>query len=188
MTTAPPRAEAPPISAGIAAARPSFEAVFAECGGFVWRTLRRLGVRESDVDDVFQEVFLVIHRRLPTFEGRSTVRTWVYAICVRTASDYRRRPHLKRERALDETVEHAVPAPQDTELDKRHALAWLDRVLDDLDEDKRAVFVLFEIEQLPMNEVARAAGCPLHTAYGRLYAARRHVEAAAKREQAKRKR
>jgi RNA polymerase sigma-70 factor (ECF subfamily) len=86
---------------------------------------------------------------------------------------------------MEEPPESSVPATQDADVDRRRALAWLDRVLDELDGDKRAVFVLFEIEQVPMADVAAAAGCPLQTAYARLYAARKHVEAAARREQAR---
>jgi RNA polymerase sigma-70 factor (ECF subfamily) len=182
--------EAAALEESSAAARPralrSFEEVFAECSPFAWRALQGLGVREADLDDVCQEVFLVVHRRLASFDGQCAMRTWIYGICLRVASDYRRRPHHARERTLDEAPERVVPAEQDTELDRRRALAWLDRVLDTLDDQKRAVFVLFEIEQVPMTEVAAAVGCPVPTAYARLYAARKHVEAAARREQAKR--
>jgi RNA polymerase sigma-70 factor (ECF subfamily) len=171
---------------GLAVARPSFDEVVAQCAPFVWRALRRLGVREADVDDVWQEVFLVVHRRLPAFQGQSSVRTWVYGICLRVASEYRRSPHLAREETVEETPDRPIPAEQDAELDRRRALAWLDEVLDGLDDPKRAVFVLFEIEQVPMTEVAAAVGCPVQTAYARLYAARRHIEAAARREQARR--
>ena len=71
--------------------------LFAEHVHYVFRALRRLGVDESDVEDVCQEVFLVVDRRLPEFEGRSSLRTWIYAICLRCASRYRKRPHLRRE-------------------------------------------------------------------------------------------
>jgi len=165
---------------------PSFDEVFASCAPFVWRALARLGVREADVEDVAQEVFLVVHRRLGTFQGQCAVRTWVYGIALRVASDYRRRPHQRREQLVDETPDGAVPGDQDVAIDRRRDLLWLDRVLDALDDDKRAVFVLFEIEQVPMTEIAAAAGCALPTAYARLYAARKHVEAAARREQARR--
>jgi RNA polymerase sigma-70 factor (ECF subfamily) len=147
----------------------------------VWRALRRLGVREADVEDVCQEVFVVVHRRLGDFEARSSVRTWIYGIAVRTASDYRRRASNVRE------VVTATP-PDELSRDDPHdalsveqARAVLDRLLDQLDEDKRAVFVLYEIEELPMNEVARAVGCPLQTAYSRLHAARSKIEDATRR-------
>jgi RNA polymerase sigma-70 factor, ECF subfamily len=156
---------------------PGFASVFEELAPFVWRALRRLGVADADVDDVCQEVFLVVHRRLDSFEARSSLRTWIYGICLRAASEYRRRPHHRREEATSSPPEPIVAARQDEELDRRRALAALDAALDTLDDEKRAVFVLFEIEQVPMQEVAEAAGCPLQTAYSRLHAARRKVEA-----------
>jgi len=183
VTSATSVVEAPTRPPGVAGV--TFDQVFAECAPFAWRALRRLGVREADVEDVCHEVFLVVHRRLGTFEAQSSVRTWVYGICLRVASDYRRRPHRARERTLEEAPERSLPAEQHAEMERRQALAWLDGVLDGLDEAKRAVFVLYEIEQVPMADVATAAGCPVQTAYARLYAARKHVEAAARREQAR---
>ena len=166
--------------------RPTFEAVFAECAPFVWRVVAPLGVRDADLEDVCQEVFLIVHRRLGTFEGQSSVRTWVCGICFRVASDYRRRAQHRRERPLANVPEGSMPATQDETIERRRALLWLDGVLDTLDDDKRAAFVLFEIEEMPMTDVAEALGCPLPTAYARLYAARKQIEAAARREQAKR--
>jgi RNA polymerase sigma-70 factor (ECF subfamily) len=166
--------------------RPTFEAVFAECAPFVWRVVAPLGVREADLEDVCQEVFLVVHRRLGTFAGQSSVRTWVCGICFRVASEYRRRASNRREQPVAELPERAIPALQIEAIDHQRALLWLDGVLDTLDDDKRAAFVLFEIEEMPMTDVAEALGCPLPTAYARLYAARKHIEAAARREQAKR--
>jgi RNA polymerase sigma-70 factor (ECF subfamily) len=77
--------------------------------------------------------------------------------------------------------EVATDPPQVVELERRHGFAVVDEVLDGLDEDKRAVFTLYEIEELPMKEVAEALGCPLQTAYARLYAARRQFEASLRR-------
>lgn len=150
--------------------------VFREHAPFVWRVVRRLGVAESDTADVCQEVFVVIHRRLPEFEGRSSIRTWVYGICVRTVADHRRRIARRRETVTDAVPEATTEPRQDVALSMREARARLDRVLDELDDDKRAVFVLYEIEELTMADVASAVGCPLQTAYSRLHAARAHVE------------
>jgi RNA polymerase sigma-70 factor (ECF subfamily) len=160
---------------------PSFEAIFDEHARFVWRALRRLGVDEADVEDVCQEAFLIAHRRLPSFEGRSSIRTWIYGICVRVAADYRKRPHRRREVVVEAPPDQAMAAPQMAALEEHRARALLDRALDGLDADKRAVFVLFELEDLSMNEVAETVGCPLQTAYARLYAARKQVEAALRR-------
>jgi RNA polymerase sigma-70 factor (ECF subfamily) len=159
----------------------TFEQVFTGNAPFVWRALKRLGVREADVEDVCQEVFLVVHRQLPGFEARSSIRTWLYGICLRAASSYRRRPHRTREEIASTPPEESIPAPQDDDLERKRALARLDVALDELDDDKRAVFVLYELEQLSMAEIAEATGCPVQTAYSRLHAARRLVQASLER-------
>ena len=110
---------------------------------------------------------------------RSTIRTWLYGIALRCASDYRRRAHVVREvSGALEAYEPTVGADQPQVVAHRQARALLDRIIDELDDDKRAVFVLFELEELTMAEVAEVVGCPLQTAYSRLYAARSAVEAA----------
>jgi RNA polymerase sigma-70 factor (ECF subfamily) len=146
---------------------PTLDDLFERYAAFVWRTVRHLGVRPADVPDVVQEVFLVVHRQLPGFEGRSTVRTWLYGICLRVASQHRRRAWVRRE----------VPgAPAETGSDEpattSDARLTLESMLDEIDDDKRAIVVLYEIEQLPMKEVAEIVGCPVQTAYSRLHAAR----------------
>jgi RNA polymerase sigma-70 factor (ECF subfamily) len=156
-------------------ALPAFDQVFREHAPFVWRALQGLGVREADLEDVCQEVFLVVHRKLARFQGRSSMRTWIYGIGLLAASEYRRRPHLRRELA-EEPPEQSMPAQQHEELERRRTLARLDAALGRLDEDKRAVFVLYELEELSMSEVAEAVGCPLQTAYSRLHAARKLIE------------
>jgi RNA polymerase sigma-70 factor (ECF subfamily) len=135
-------------------------------------------VREADVEDVCQEVFVVVHRKLADFEGRSSLRTWIYGICARTASDYRKSARVRHEIVTDTPPEATSDAKQHDVIVLREARAKLDRILDQLDDDKRAVFVLYEIEELSMNEVAEALGCPLQTAYSRLHAARKIVEGA----------
>ncbi|MEW5742988.1 MAG: sigma-70 family RNA polymerase sigma factor [Myxococcota bacterium] len=156
---------------------PSFAAVYEAHASLVWRSLRRLGVREADVPDVAQEVFVVIHRRLGDFTGGAALKTWVYGICLKVASDYRKRAHVRRERLVDESPERANSGETAVrEIAQRQARTLLDRMLDQLDEDKRTVFVLFELEQVSMHEVAAAVGVPLQTAYARLYAARKIME------------
>jgi RNA polymerase sigma-70 factor (ECF subfamily) len=162
--------------------RPTFDEIWAECGPFVWRVLRRLGVDHADLEDVCQEVALVIFRRLETFDGQCAVRTWVYSIAIRVAWGYRRRAHRGREQVMDEMPSVPVPAEQDDVLERQRALAWLDRVLEKVDAPKRAVFVLHYVEELPMAEIAVIVGCPVQTGYARLRAAEKYVEAAARRE------
>jgi RNA polymerase sigma-70 factor (ECF subfamily) len=164
---------------------PSLTEIFRQYAPFAWRALRRLGVPEADVDDVCQEVFVVVHRKLGEFQGRSSLQTWIYGICARTASDYRRSGRVRREVVTDAPPDAAHEPAQHDVVALRQARATLDRILDQLDDDRRSVFVLYEIEELTMAEVAEALSCPLQTAYSRLHAARKIVESAvekAKRE------
>ena len=155
--------------------RPTLREVFDEYARFVWRTVRHLGVREADIEDVCQEVFLTVHRKLADFEGRSALRTWLYGICLRTASDYRRRAHVRREFAVEDPAPRAQAPEQHAEVERQQARQRLAAILEQLDDDKRAVFVLYEIEEMSMKEVAKIVDCPLQTAYSRLHAARARV-------------
>lgn len=149
---------------------PELDAIFREHARYVFRCLRHLGVADADVDDVCQEVFLTAHRKLPTFEGRSSVRTWLYGIALRVASDYRRSAYVRRERAVAEPELGGEPAKDaGPSVEARQALSAL---LATLDPDRRDVVVLYEIEGFTMKEVAELVGCPLQTAYSRLYSAR----------------
>lgn len=168
-----------------AAGLPSFSEIFQTYSAFVWRVLMRLGVARADVDDVAQEVFMSLHQSLPSFEGRCSLRTWVYGICQRRAVDYRRRAAFRPDLYAGEPIDRSADATQEHGLILLEARDRMVRVLDELDDDKRTVFVLFDIEGLAMEEVAEIIGCPLQTAYSRLYAARRKVEASLTRLRAK---
>lgn len=166
------------MTAAVAAPDLQCGTIFRDHAPYVWRVLRRLGVAPCDIEDVCQEVFIVVHRKLDTFEQRSSVRTWLHGICVRVASDYRRK-HRAAPPAGELVERDGEVAPVQVErLAEQEARSLLDALLDRLDENKRAVFVLYEIEQLTMQEVATALGCPVQTAYSRLHAARRDITAA----------
>jgi RNA polymerase sigma-70 factor (ECF subfamily) len=170
-----------------------FEDVYEAHVDFVWRMACRLGVRQQAAEDVVQEVFLAVHRRLAEFEGRSSVRTWLVGI-IRLVLLERRRS--MRHKALDN-----VPAPQASpDLDAiedvatggphehaahAEALRLLYELLDGLDEDKREVFVLVELEQMPVVEVAAALGVNVNTVYSRLRLAREKFSAALARHRAR---
>ena len=152
-----------------------FDNVFAESSPFVWRVLGRLGVGKPDLADVCQEVFLVVHRRLADYDGRVPVRAWIYGICIRQAADHRRRLRRRRELPGEALPQPSAPASQERELELGRARARLLEVLETLDAEKREVFALYELEELPMSEVSTILGCPLQTAYSRLHAARKAV-------------
>lgn len=162
-----------------------FEKIYLEYSAFILLVLRRLGVRHDDVEDACQEVFLVVHRRLDSFEGRSSVKTWLYAIAVRVASDHRRKKVHARSDVAVETIPQE-PKQLDT-VSEREARSIVYQILDGLEENERAVFVGYELEGLCMIEVAEAMNSPLQTAYSRLHAARRYFEASIARLRAKEK-
>lgn len=158
-------------------------AVFIDHAPFVIRVVRRLGVAPADVEDVAQEVFVVVHKKLDTYDGSCLVRTWLFGIARRVVSDYRRRAHIRLEVASGSAPVLSVEPGQAQELGKRELSALLDRALDELDESRRAVFVLYEMEGMPMSEVAASLGCPLFTAYSRLREARGRLKTFIERNQ-----
>jgi RNA polymerase sigma-70 factor, ECF subfamily len=149
--------------------------LFENYAAFIWRTLRYQWVAERDLDDVSQEVFLIVFRKLPIFDPQRSMRAWIYGICVRIARDYRNRAHTRHEVLVDDVSDEVGGATSDVASDTLAAQRRLQQMLERLDEDKRAVFVLHELEGLPMNEVAELVQCPVKTAYSRLAAARKQM-------------
>jgi RNA polymerase sigma-70 factor, ECF subfamily len=148
---------------------------------YVWRSLKHLGVHEADIEDVAHDVFMVVARKLDGFEERSTLKTWIYGICLRTAADYRGRAFRRREVVVSElpaAAERCAPAEQERELSSKRQRNRLVELLAGLSDEQREVFVLYEVEELAMREVAEVLSCPLQTAYSRLHAARRNLKEA----------
>jgi RNA polymerase sigma-70 factor (ECF subfamily) len=154
----------------------------AELGArFVPQTLRYLGVPDGALLDAAQDALVVALRRLGDFEGRSSLTTWLYGICIRVAHDYRRRNRSNRELLVEQMPEQISLAQQESAVEQGEWRRVLGALLDELDENQRAAFVLFEIQRLSMKEVADALGCPLQTAYFRHKSARERVLEAFKR-------
>jgi len=154
-----------------------FDAAYRETSALVLRALRRL-LSEEDVDDAFQDVYVVVARRLGDFEGRSLVSTWVYGIVLRVAADHRRsrRRRMRREDALA-----AEPPPEPVSSPESAARAAegrriLHRILEAMEDDLRDVFVLAEIEQVPGPEIATILELNPNTMHSRLRAARARFE------------
>jgi len=160
-----------------------FHALYERHFDFVWRTLRHLGVPEADLSDACQDVFIVVHRKFPSFEARGKVTTWLFQICLNRARDRRRRAHVRNEVLGDEALEHAVETADDPhrELERKDNLALFEAALASMDLDQRAAFILFEIEGMTGPEAATAMEVPLGTAYSRLRLARKAFVEAAER-------
>jgi RNA polymerase sigma-70 factor (ECF subfamily) len=148
---------------------------------FVWRSLRRMGLEEADADDATQEVFLVASRRFDDIEpGRE--RAFVFATALRVASTHRRRT-ARRAEVLDghaDRYQDEAPDPEQM-AHQVSARRLLDQVLDELSLEQRAVFVLFELEQLSAPAIAELLEVPLGTVASRLRRGRRAFCEAVKR-------
>src|SRR6478736_954662 len=168
------------------AAVPSFEALYQEHFAFVWRTLWRLGVWQASVADAAQDVFLVVYRRHADLLGSDVARSWVYGIVVRVARDYRRgqlRKGLPVGPDPDELGDpQATNAAQ--RLEQQEAVIVLNRLLDTLDDEKREVLVLVELEQMTVPEIAELLTVNPNTIYTRLRAARQDFARALARQRA----
>jgi RNA polymerase sigma-70 factor (ECF subfamily) len=160
-----------------------FEALYTAHVGFVWRCLRRLGVRESDLMDLTQKVFLTAFVKLPSFEGRSAITSWLFGICQRVASDYRRSAPIRREVSLEETQLERLGHEHDLvhASDAGHRVRIAEAVLAKLPEEQRLVFVLFELEELSGEQIAEMLGLPVGTVRSRLRLAREIFQREVKR-------
>jgi RNA polymerase sigma-70 factor (ECF subfamily) len=172
--------------------RLDFEKVYDEHFDFVWRTARRMGIPEASADDVVQDVFLVVHRRLEDYDGHTPARRWVLGIVVRVVADHRRRFWRKDARCVPPEVDRdgaemlpsPWPAPQE-ECEQAEALRLAMDLLEQLHPDKREVLWLAQVEQLSVPEIADCLGLNVNTVYARLRAARRDFNAVYARHRAR---
>ena len=174
--------------------RPTFAELYETYFTFVWRSARRLGTPEPNLDDVVQEIFMVAFRRQDEFEGRSSVKTWLYGIVFNVVRAHRRELAQKHPQALaaDRRVDpdvliDATEGPHE-QASKSEAARVVDCFLEGLDDDRRAVFVLAELEQLTAPEIAAVVGAPLNTVYSRLRLARLDFAKAVARHRAREQR
>ena len=183
-----PEARGPVQSMDEAVTALSLERVYAEHAPFVWRTVRRLGVPAASVEDAVQDVFVVVHRRLGEFEGRSSVRTWLFGIVLRVARDHR---PSKRQEPTDASALDALPGRDAGPLvlaERAQAARVLLGLLQELDDDKREAFILVDLEEMSVPEAAEALSANINTVYSRVRAARVDLSQALSRTRARLKR
>jgi RNA polymerase sigma-70 factor (ECF subfamily) len=158
-----------------------FRSLYRAHAGFVWRSLRRLGVHEDSIDDLTQEVFLIAFRDRSRFEQRSSFPTWLYGIAFNLSRHFARQAaRFPSEPVTEALCETTAASPQDA-LARSEAVRTLYAVLDTLGPTRRAIFVMAELEQMTAVEIAELTGMKLNTVYTRLRAARREFEAALER-------
>jgi RNA polymerase sigma-70 factor (ECF subfamily) len=161
-----------------AAAPPDFNAVYRDHFDLVWRTLRRYGVLEASLDDAVQDVFLVVYTRLASFEGRSSLRTWLLGIARRVARDHRPSSRASAEPETLEVLPDVEERSPAATLEATEGARLLERVLATLTPEKREAFILVELEQMTAQEAGQALGVNANTISSRLRAARSELEQA----------
>jgi RNA polymerase sigma-70 factor (ECF subfamily) len=152
--------------------RPSFPELFDEHARYVWSTLRRLGARSHELEDLTHDVFVQVLRHLHEYDPERPLRPWLFAFAFRVAAQDRRRVR-RRPEVITDTTELQDDAPTAVDLllaNERRELALA--ALDEIEINRRGVFILHELDGCPIPEVARSLGIPLATAYSRLRLAR----------------
>ena len=155
--------------------RHDFQTVYAEHFSYVCSALRRQGVHEQDVQDLAQQVFIVVHVKLPRFEYRAALRTWLFRICINAARDYRRAAPKRREVATEPAELNSLSGSRDDvheQSDARRRVGLAEGILNRLPKARREVFVLVELEQMSGSEAASTLGIALGTVRSRLRLAR----------------
>ena len=182
----------PPAVPCPTAERLDFDAIYDEYFAFAWRTARRMGVPESAAEDVVQNAFLILHRRLGDYDGHTPVRAWLLGIISRVAADARRTYLRKDARCVPHEADgdgaETAASPGATPLEQAEqaeALRLVVSLLDELDHDKREVLVLAQLEELSVPEIAQCLGLNVNTVYARLRAARQAFDAAHARHEAR---
>ena len=149
-----------------------FFEIFQNEYAYVINSLRRLGTHECDLEDVAHEVFLVVHRRLERYDSNRPLRPWLFGIAFRVASDFRRLAHHRREVVREDIEAPDGARPLDEQVFASQARRIVERALESLEPDRRAVFIMCDIDGLHVPEIASALEIPLNTAYSRLRLAR----------------
>jgi RNA polymerase sigma-70 factor (ECF subfamily) len=169
-----------------------FDALYEDHFGLVWRTARRLGVPTAAADDVVQDVFLVVHRRLGDYDGQTPPKRWLLGITTKVVADHRRTYWRKDSRVVPHEVDRdgvethvsLRPAPNE-EAEQSEALRLVSSLLDEIDADKREVLVLSQFEEMSAPEIAELLGLNVNTVSARLRAARQAFDAAYARHRAR---
>lgn len=158
-----------------------FSDLFEAEHSYVLHSLRRLGVAERDLEDVTHDVFVTVHRKLCDFDSSRPARPWLFAIGARVAADYRKRARLRYEQLGGQPdAPDPTPGPH-ASLERKQQQGLVIRALDAIDDTRRALFVMVEIDDVPVVDAAKALEIPLNTAYSRLRLGRSEFAAAVTR-------
>ena len=160
--------------------RSAWRLLYERHAALVYRFLSGLGIRDPEREDVCQDVFLAVYRSLPGVRGESQLSTWIYRITARTTGKLIQKRRLRNALATVMLMDPTTPPTDPSEETTRTLM--LDRMLDRLHPKKRLVLVLYELEGVPVEEIARIADCPINTVWSRLHHARLDLTKMAERE------
>jgi RNA polymerase sigma-70 factor (ECF subfamily) len=159
---------------------PSLRDIFETEYAYIRSTARRLGIRERELDDLVHDVFLAVHRKLAEFDVERPLKPWLFGITFRVVIGQKRRFAYSREQLSatepTETADKEPRADEQMEIEERRRMVH--EALLELDVDKRAVFIMHELEEVPISDVAGALEVPTNTAYSRLRLARKEFRVA----------
>jgi RNA polymerase sigma-70 factor, ECF subfamily len=168
------------------ASPPPFEQIFEAEVSYVGQSLLRLGVFERDVEDLTHDVFLVVYRHLADYDPGRPLRPWLFGIAVRVALGYKRRAgHRSEVLGVADDAEDVVPSAEE-QMEAHQARELVIAALREVDEQRRPVLIMHDIDECSMPEIAEALAIPLNTGYSRLRLARADLADAVKRLSAKR--
>lgn len=160
----------------------AFESIYREHARYVWGVVRRHGGRERDMEDLVHEVFVAFYRGRDRYDSERPIRPWLHGIAFRVLSDYRRRAGHSREIPVEdaETV-RSVPPDAIASLEAKERRSLVAQALERLPDDQRVVFVMHELNEHSIPEIAAGLGIPDNTCYSRLRLARRRFTDAVRR-------
>jgi RNA polymerase sigma-70 factor (ECF subfamily) len=154
-----------------------FQVLYRDHFDFVFRNIRRLGVQSAQLDDAVQDTFMIALKHIDKYDDGSSGKAWLFAIALRVARNLRRGQMRRASRLVSirdsGAIATAVDADPFEHAAKAEAVRLLHAFLNDLDEDKRAAFIMSELEQMSAPEISAALGTNLNTVYARIRAARR---------------
>lgn len=155
-----------------------FHGIYDAYASFVWTNARRLGIPADHIEDVVQDVFMVVHRRLNDFGANSSIKTWLWGILINVVRDrrrrYRRKEQNEEREAIGEVTAH--DAQPDERAAAGEALRVVQAVLERLSDEKRELFILSQLEELTASEIAELTKKNVNTVYSRIRVARQDFE------------
>jgi RNA polymerase sigma-70 factor (ECF subfamily) len=158
----------------------TFDDIYDSQLAYVWHTLRRLGAPDRDREDLAHDVFLIVHRRLDSYDSSRSLRAWLFGIAYRVLSDYRRSARVRREVVTDAEPSATATGPAEA-MSAREDRELVHAALAELELVRRAVFVMHELDGMTIPEIAEVIDAPQNTLYSHLRRARRELAAAVRR-------